>query len=285
MKEFTYDILRDCALLEKEKTFRNLYELICAHGDVDAAAWLEDGEVKSLTFNQLKQQADDWAVLLSNAFGTEGRVCIAVDSCKDWFPLFWGLVRSGHDILTVNAGFSDDRILSLMEQCGCTKIVSATPRTFPDSVKLCLLEDFMDAPRVESYEPVWGHDIALCTSGTTADSRMFVYDEETICYLALFSAKVHNENRNLIDDCCFRTMAFLPFHHILGFAAIFIWSHFLGDTMVYLKDRSPLTITRTMQKCKANQIVAVPILANSIYKTFPPVQPNFLHSFHKVRQN
>lgn len=264
---FTYDILRDCALLDKEKTFRNLYELICAHGDIDAACWLEDGQVRSLTFNQLKQQADDWAALLSKTFGTSGRVCIAVDSCKEWFPLFWGLVRSGHDILTVNAGFPDDRIQHLMDQCGCTMIVSATQRNLPDKYKLCLLSEFMDAPRVESYEPVWGHDIALCTSGTTADSRMFVYDEETICYLALFSAKVHNENRNLIDDCCFRTMAFLPFHHILGFAAIFIWSHFLGDTTVYLKDRSPMTVVETAKKCHVNQIVSVPLLANNISKS------------------
>ena len=264
---FTYDIVRDCALLEKEKTFRNLYELICAHGDVKAAVWLEGDEEKSLTFNQLKQQADNWAVALAKVFGTEGRVCISLDSCKEWFPLFWGLVRSGHDILTLDASLPDDKAEKLMAECNCKAIVSGKRHKFSPDIKQALVSDFINSPNVDGYTPIWGHDIALCTSGTTSDSRIFVYNEETICYLALFSRKVHDENRLLIDDCCFRTLAFLPFHHVLGFAAIFIWSHFLGDTMVYLKDRSPLTITRTMQKCKANQIVAVPILANSIYRS------------------
>ena len=264
---FTYDIVRDCALLEKEKTFRNLYKLICAHGDVPAAMWLEGDTEKSLTFNQLKHLADNWAARLEQLLGTEGRVCISLDSCKEWFPLFWGLVRSGHDILTLDASMQDDKVLKIMEECGCRSIVSARYHKLPSDYRQILVSDLVDSPDVDSYKEKWGHDIALCTSGTTSDSRIFVYNEETICYLALFSKKVHNENRLLIDDCCFKTLAFRPFHHVLGFAAIFIWSHFLGDTMVYLKDRSPLTITRTMQKLKVNQIVAVPILANSIYRT------------------
>ena len=265
---FTYDIVRDCALLEKEKTFRNLYELICAHGDIKAALWLEGDEEKSLTFNELKHITDNWAANLAGIFGTEGRICISLDSCKEWFPLFWGLVRSGHDVLTLDASMPDEKAEQLMKECGCKGIVSGKFHKFSPDIKQILVSSLVNSPEVGSYEVKWGHNIALCTSGTTSDSRIFLYDEATICYLALFSKKVHNENRLLIDDCCFRTLAFLPFHHVLGFAAIFIWSHFLGDTMVYLKDRSPLTITRTMQKCKANQIVAVPILANSIYKTF-----------------
>ena len=263
---FTYDIVRDCALLEKEKTFRNLYDLICAHGDVKAAVWLEGDEEKSLTFNQLKQQADNWSVALSKVFGTEGRVCISLDSCKEWFPLFWGLIRSGHDILALDASMPDDKVEKLMTECNCKAIVSGRRHRLSPDIRQALISDFIDSPEVGSYTPVWGHDVALCTSGTISDSRIFVYDEETICYLALFTRKIHNENRLLIDDRCFRTLAFLPFHHVFGFT-IFIWSHFLGYTFVYLKDRSPLTVKNTVQKCRANQIIAVPILANSICRS------------------
>lgn len=263
---FTYDVVRDCKELSKEKTFARLYDLICAHGDVDAASWIEDGQVKTLTFNQQRQLADNWAATLSEAFGMSGRVCISLDSSKEWFPLFWGLVRSGHDVLAVDPSLPDDKVRRLMDQCGCKMIVSASLRELGKDYLCKPISDFVNSPVVEKWEPVWGHDIALCTSGTTADSRMFVYDEETICYLALFSENVHNENSNLIDDYCFRTLAFLPFHHVLGFAAIFIWSHFLGDTTVYLHDRSPQTIVTTVKECRVTQIVTVPLLVNSIAK-------------------
>lgn len=263
---YKYDVLRDCALLEKNRTFENLYSLICAHGDVKAAEWIEDGEIKSLTFNELKQLADNWAAIIKERIGTEGRVCILLDSSKDWFPLFWGLVRSGHDVMTIDASMSDEKTIWLLDQAACSIVVSPKGRNFPARFTQMTILELSKAPEVSGYEPVWGHNIALCTSGTTADSRIFVYNEDTICYLALFSAKVHDENYLLIDDEPFKTLAFLPFHHILGFAAIFIWSHFLGDTTVYLKDRSAQTIVQTVLKCKVDQIVTVPLLANSLSK-------------------
>ena len=265
MANFKYDIVRDCALLEKEKTFSNLFRLICAHSDVVGALWLEGDEEKSLTFDQLKAWSDDWAGKLQRIFPGEGRICIALDSSKEWFPLFWGLVRSGHDVLTLDANFPDSKIEKMMADSCCSGLVSARRRDidFPQTT----VQELYDAPAAPDFVEKWGHSIALCTSGTTSDSRIFVYNEQTICYLALFSEKVRKENTLLIDDANFRTLAFLPFHHVLGFAAIFIWSHFLGDTMVYLKDRSPVTISRTMRRLKVNQIVAVPILANNMAKT------------------
>jgi len=265
-KSFKYDIVRDCEFLYKDKTFRNLYDIICARGDIDAAEWIEKDTVKSLTFTQLAALADNYAAALGKMFGGKGRVCISLDSCKDWFPIFWGLVRSGHDILTLDANLPDTKAEDVMDQTGCIGIISAKYHELDAKYKQVLASDLENLPVVSDYSPVWGHNIALCTSGTTSDSKIFLYNEETICYLALFSAKVYRENHLLIDNETFKTLAFLPFHHILGFAAIFIWSHFLGDTTVYLKDRSPITISRTVKTCHVNQIVAVPLLANSISK-------------------
>jgi len=260
--EFKYDIKRSCLDLSKDKSFKNLFDLICAHGDIAAAQWLEDGEIKSLTFNQQRQLADNYAAYFRKRIGISGRICICLDCCKEWFPIFWGLVRSGHDILTVDAAADDAKLRSLMNQTRCDILVTPCQRKL-DCLQL-LVSDLALSPEVTDYEPVWGHNIALCTSGTTSDSRIFVYNEDTICYLALFSANVYERNHLLIDNQCFKTLAFLPFHHILGFAAIFIWSHFLGDTTVYIKDRAPQTIVETCKKCRVNQIVSVPLLANNL---------------------
>jgi len=262
--KFKYDIKRDCLKLSEDKSFKNLFELICAHGDIAAAEWIEDGQIRTLTFNEQRRLADNYAAAFSKQIGTSGRVCICLDSCKEWFPIFWGLVRSGHDVLTVDAAADDAKLGNLMRQTGCKVLVTGAPREL--KCTQIIASDLSACPVVNEYEPVWGHDIALCTSGTTADSRIFLYNEETICYLALFSAKVYDQNHLLIDNQCFKTLAFLPFHHILGFAAIFIWSHFLGDTTVYIKDRTPQTILETCKKCRVNQIVSVPLLANNLCK-------------------
>lgn len=296
---YKYDVERDCELLSQQKTFANLYKLICAHGSIPAAVWLEGEKEKFLSFNQQAYICDAWALEFQARFGTTGRIAISLDSCKEWFPLFWGLVRSGHDVLLLDASMADEKAAVLMSQAGCKGIVSARLHDIsPDYVQVLVsdivvqtaqvlesLPDELDslarldylAAREEgdeapvarelNYVPIWGHDVALCTSGTTSDSRLFIYDEETLCELACFSSAVFRKNHLLIDNVAFRTLAFLPFHHVLGFAGIFIWSHFLGYSTVYLKDRSPVTITRTSQKCRVSQIVAVPLLANSLSRS------------------
>lgn len=266
----SYTTIAKCALLEKEKTFSKLYELICSHGEVWAAMYIENGERKTISFKEQAATADVWTIFLKDYFKDKERVAISLDSSKDWFPLFWGLTRSGHDTLLLDPSFNDEKTVSMMKNSGCSAIVSGRPRKLPEGFKALDIKELQALPKstTETVVPVWGHDIALCTSGTTSDSNIFVYDEETICEIALFSKQVYNENRLLIDDTHFRTLAFLPFHHILGFAGVFIWSSFLGYITVFLKDRAPQTIVQTVQRCKVSQIVTVPLLANSLTKSF-----------------
>ena len=268
----SYDVVNNCTLLERDKTFANLYSLICRHGDIYAAMYIENGERKEITFNQQAARTDVWTSYLRKTLPAQGRVAISLDSCKEWFPLFWGLTRSGHDTLLLDPSFSDAKTASMMAQCGCNIIVGKKKRNLTVGTVQVLLDELTslpDSPEPGSTcTPVWAKDIALCTSGTTSDSNIFVYNEETICEIALFSRKVYEENRLLIDNSLFRTLAFLPFHHVLGFAGVFIWSSFLGYITVYLKDRAPQTIVQTVKRCKVSQIVTVPLLANSLTKTF-----------------
>lgn len=267
----SYTVTAKCALLEKEKTFANLYSLICRHADIWAAMYLENGERKTITFKQQAQTTDVWTLFLKDYFKGKERVAISLDTGKDWFPLFWGLIRSGHDTLLLDPSFNDEKTTSIMKSAGCSAIVCARPRKLPEDFHILDIKELQALPKCtdKPVPPVvWGRNIALCTSGTTSDSNIFVYDEETICEIALFSRQVFNQNKLLIDDAHFRTLAFLPFHHVLGFAGVFIWSSFLGYITVYLKDRAPQTIVQTIQRCKVSQIVTVPLLANSLTKSF-----------------
>ncbi len=267
----SYTVVAKCTLLEKEKTFANLYDLICRHSDVWAAMYLENGERKTITFKQQAQTTDVWTIFLKDYFRDKERVAISLDSSKDWFPLFWGLVRSGHDTLLLDPSFNDEKTAAVMKSAGCSAIVCARPRKLPEGFSILDIKELQALPTCgdKPVAPaVWGRNVALCTSGTTSDSNIFVYDEETICEIALFSRQVFNRNKLLIDDAHFRTLAFLPFHHVLGFAGVFIWSSFLGYITVYLKDRAPQTIVQTIQRCKVSQVVTVPLLANSLTKSF-----------------
>jgi len=264
---FEYNVLRDCQRLEKSLTFENLYNISIEHNGINAASWLENDTEKSYSYNHLANLTDSYASFFVQKFGKEGRVCISVDTCKEWFPIFWGLIRSGHNVINIDASLPNDKLAHLMEQAGCDKLVTIHYRDIDSKYTQLLLSEIPETPVQTKYVPIWAENVAICTSGTISDSRIFVYDQAAICRIALFSRNVFLQNPFPVVSRNYRSLAFLPYHHILGFAAAFIWVHFLGYTIVYLKDRAPQTVAHTCQLCGVNQVITVPILANNLRRS------------------
>ena len=86
----SYALEHNCALLEQSKTLETLFRLTCGHGDADAALFLENGEEKRWSYRQYEAMTRQYAACLSRAFPGEGYIALSVDTCKEWFPLFWG---------------------------------------------------------------------------------------------------------------------------------------------------------------------------------------------------
>ena len=118
-----HDVARDSALLSRNKTFENLFELTCAHGDVPAAIWLEGEDEKHWTFSDAKKKACAYAAWLHQNLPQGGFVAISMDTCKEWFPTFWGLILSGHNVLLLDAAMGDDLALHLMGEAGSRRAI------------------------------------------------------------------------------------------------------------------------------------------------------------------
>ena len=109
-----HDVARDSALLKANKTFENLFEITCAHGEAVAAIWLEGETRMHWTFSDAKKKAFAYAARLCSLLPEKGFVAISMDTCKEWFPTFWGLILSGHEALLLDAAMADDLALHLM---------------------------------------------------------------------------------------------------------------------------------------------------------------------------
>jgi acyl carrier protein len=63
-----------------------------------------------------------------------------------------------------------------------------------------------------------------------------------------------------------KILAFLPFYHVFGLIATYLWYSFFGRTFVFLKDYSTSTILKTVKKHKVTHVFAVPMLWHGIYR-------------------
>ena len=264
----SYALEHNCALLEQSKTLETLFRLTCGHGDADAALFLENGEEKRWSYRQYEAMTRQYAACLRRAFPEEGYIAISVDTCKEWFSLFWGVILSGRNALLIDAACADDTALRLLREADCHAIVTQRRRSLPETgqtLDFAVLAEQAAAEPEDGFRPgAFGQCVALCTSGTTGQSRVFVYDGEAIAEQVLNSKLIYEENRRIVEEANRRSLAFLPFHHVLGFMVDLLWCSFLGYANIYLRDRTPATIIETSRRFQPELVVAVPLLANNL---------------------
>ena len=249
------EILARSKNLQQNMTMENLFSIICSNPDKVAARYLEGDEEKAITYAQYKAKAMAFAQYITKSLPKEADgkfIPLQPDPCPDWFSVFWGIIASGHQALLLDFALNDEMTAYMLGQAGAAAIIGGKKRALPECYTQITLDEMKAAPAAPAFRPVFGTMVALCTSGTTSTSRIFVYNETAICNQVLNSELLYRSNKRIINDKPNRNLAFLPFHHIFGFMVCMQWLHFLGYENVYLKDRSPKTIQETAQHFHIN---------------------------------
>ena len=263
------DALSVCERLEADKTLSTLFDIMRDYGDAPAAFWLKGEQELSCTFAEMTRRADDYAACIAELAPDQGWIGIAVDTCHDWPSLYWGVMRSGHNALLLDASAPDNVIQGLLNEANCRVIISRKPRALAGNVRQIDFKEIREAPRTIGFTPVWGEYTAMCTSGTTGTSRIFAYNGTAVCEQALNGLTLYRNNSRIVrpDNRGRKTLAFLPFHHVLGFMGNVILVHFLGCSSVYLQDRTPNSIINTCRHFPPNLLIMVPLVGNSLVRS------------------
>jgi len=262
-----HDIIRVSRALRDDMRLETLYRLICDYGDAKAAVWMENGAEHSLSYRDYARITRNYAAHIRTAVSAPAGsyVAISMDTCKEWFPTLWGVIQAGFNAVLLDISLSDEMTAYLLAQSGAKALITTKMRALPDAVTRIDLQALLQAPEApEGFTPVFADQVALCTSGTTGTSRIFVYHGKAVVEQVLSSELLYRENKRIVTDEPRRALAFLPYHHVFGFMANLMWIHFIGSANVYLPNRTPQAILDTAQQCRPDMLIAVPLLANNI---------------------
>ena len=164
----------------------------------------------------------NYAAALRGMVGAEtgAYVGLSMDTGKDWFPTFWGIIQAGYNAILIDISLGDDMVGYLLAQAGAKALVTTKPRVLADGVKLVDAKLLANAPEAPAdFAPEYGDQVGLCTSGTTGTSRIFVYHGRAIVEQVLSSELLHKAQKRILAVEHRRALAFLPFHHVFGFMA------------------------------------------------------------------
>ena len=114
----------------------------------------------------------------------------------------------------------------------------------------------------------FGEEILLMTSGTSNAVKICVYDASAIINQILNAEQIVKTSRLIKKhyEGELKLLTFLPFYHIFGLTAMYMWFAFYARTFVALKDMSSQCILNTIRRHKVTHIFAVPLFWNTVFE-------------------
>lgn len=251
-----------------DRTMGTLFEFMYSEGDHVMLERTDGYAIRKMTYAQGKEQAIAFSerlyTLLSHA-QPNAPVGLCMDNSAEWIALFWAILRAGFRPILMNIRLDDAVLNEILSTYGAVCVVS-DGRTFSTrTVQLSELEQTERTP----FVPAFANEVLLMTSGTSEHVKLCAYTGEQFYHQIKCSSEIIRISKRAKQhyEGELKHLTFLPFYHIFGLTAVYIWFAFFSRTFVLLRDFSPNTLLNTVRKHKVTHIFAIPLLWERIYET------------------
>lgn len=189
---------------------------------------------------------------------------LSMDNSLDWIECFWAIIVCGYRPLLINLRLSREMVERAIGDCGAKAVIS-DQRTYSIRTYTADAIGYADA----RFEPgVFGTEILVMSSGTSRRVKLCAYSAEELYHQIKGSYGIVAEcdliKRHYKDRL--KLLTFLPFYHVFGLLAVYIWFSFFSRTFVELRDMAPETIIGTVRRHGVTHIFAVPLFWEKVYE-------------------
>ena len=224
-------------------------------------------KINKITYGEAKENAFKKANAIRQIIGDASYnsvIGINLDNSHHWIESFWAILIAGCRPLLLNKRLDTTSLNKTLENTEAILVISDDEKRF--NVKTIRLEDLeITAPK---YEGDFGSELFVMSSGTTNNVKVCAYSASELQYIIKQSKHIFLANKKIKKHYQgeLKLLAFLPFYHIFGFVALYIWFGFFSRTFVRLNDLTPATIQATIKRHHITHIFAVPLLWQKTYE-------------------
>ena len=252
--------------LKTDESFRGYFDLVRMHGNKVASEIIEGDCIKKVTYEELVVYCYATAKRIGKRLPVEPGARFAglrMGNGPMWPAMFWGLVMAGLNPILIDTRHQPEQADHLLRQVNAIALFSEDADFGVTACPCIPTGDVLDASGEEcAYEPKWAKYYALCTSGTTATSKVYYYEAKTLCgQVACISSLTKDF---AYTDAPYKSLAFLPFHHVFGLLTVFILCSLFGGTIVYLTELTPDVILNACKRHRVTHIFTVPLFWNNV---------------------
>jgi len=247
-------------------SFENLFELMFAEKEAvlyerslgykiektGYAEAYESAKTKAAALRSLLQDAPHDAV-----------VGIHMENSVEWIEVFWAVLAAGFRPLLMNLRLDSELLATALSDCAAVAVVADKGEFAVQTIIHTELDSDIHELRGD-----FGSEVLVMSTGTTSNLKVCAYGAEEFCSLI-------NDSFYVVRECAqikrhykgkLKLLTFLPFYHVFGLIAMYIWFAFFSRTFVHLKDMEPQTILNTIRRHEVTHIFAVPLFWERVYQ-------------------
>ncbi len=228
----------------------------------------DKGKVKKLKYKKVSKLIYKYADIINFLFAKEERhkpIVFKATNSYQWVITFWAILMNGFKPVLIDARTSKEATQNLINQSGAVGII--TDDVYPYSISKITIDDFeIEEPNGE-FVPNWENELVFCSSGTTGDVKLMIYDGENFAHQIAASIEMPETTKDIMYPKCYgnvKILAMVPFHHIFGFVAVFLWYTWYGKTLVFPTSLAPSEIQDICKKREISHIYSVPLFWESL---------------------
>jgi long-subunit acyl-CoA synthetase (AMP-forming)/acyl carrier protein len=255
------------ALESTTMTMQDIYEMtVNRHSRKTAYIYFdESGVPKRVSYDDFRSRVFKTASKLSKVLSNVPHgavVALKLKNSPSWGAFFWAILMSGHKPLLIDARLAKENTDNLLRQAKACAIITNVEEDF--IVPHYRSNEIFNLPSDYSFSPDWANHVIFCSSGTTGEAKMMVYSGRNLCAQILASLSIPENTLDLMYPGEIRILAMLPFHHIFGFVAVFLWFSFYGKAIVYPSSMSTSDLLYACKRARVSHVFSVPLFWDGI---------------------
>lgn len=270
------------------KTMKSLYGMMFSERENTFAEYTDGYRIKKICYGEAEETVRRLSTSVAGCFSSlpkDSIVGMYMENSPLWIESFWALLMAGFRVLLLNRYHSVEDLEKILRENGGLAVLSDGPAFSVLTVHPGELST--DAPACNPDTAPWADSVIFMSSGTSGRTKLCLYDGYALSSQVLSSGEIIQKCPAMKAhvDGELKQLALLPFFHVFGFIAVYIWFGFFSRTFVFLKDSRPETLVDTVRKHRVTHIFAVPLFWETVYeKTLSRIRQEGPETYEKFKK-
>ena len=256
-------------LLNTSRQFSDIYRYIMTNNskNIYAEFFGANNKIKHYKYQKMDQNVKRFASYIKNKVkaSENSRIVLKMANSPSWGEVFWAILMSGFVPLLIDAKLPRENAENLAKQSKAVAIISDDNHEY--SISKIRVDNILQCSENGVVNAKWANEVIFSSSGTTGDAKLMVFNGENFVHQICCSLDMGKESTDIMySKKCgkVKILAMIPFHHIFGFVAVFLWYTFYGKTLVFPKSNTPTDLLNVCQKVGITHVYSVPLFWDSL---------------------